>query len=186
MRSRTRCSPRACTWQGEELPLRAAQAQARGAPDDYREREELGELQALRSADFNDDRLELITAREELDAELSGIADPVARNEEEKQISLRDLERALAAASRTRRRRVGSACAQSGSSVCSGPSVATSRRRRTSRGSAGSRRSSRPTRRSARSRSAWTRSRASASTSRTTRTCGSTSRTVRRSRRVRA
>jgi hypothetical protein len=87
-------------WKGEELPLRAAQAKLAVLPD-YREREELGELQALRSADFNDDRLELITAGEELDAELSGIADPVARNEEEKQISLRELERALAAASRS-------------------------------------------------------------------------------------
>jgi hypothetical protein len=87
-------------WKGEELPLRAAQAKLAVLPD-YLEREELGELQALRSADFNDDRLELITAGEELDAELSGIADPVARNEEEKQVSLRDLERALAAASRS-------------------------------------------------------------------------------------
>ena len=85
-------------WQGEELPLRAAQAKL-AVLADYREREELGELQALRSADFNDDRLELITAGEELDAELSGEPDPVARIEEEKQISLRDLERALAAAS---------------------------------------------------------------------------------------
>ena len=100
MRSRTRCSPHGCTWQGEELPLRAAQAKLAVLPD-YREREELGELQALRSADFNDDRLELITAGEELEAELSGEPDPVARNEEEKQISLRDLERALAAASRS-------------------------------------------------------------------------------------
>jgi hypothetical protein len=66
---------------------------------DYREREQLGELQALRSAEFNDDRLELITAGEELEAELSGEPDPVARTEEEKQISLRELERALAAAS---------------------------------------------------------------------------------------
>jgi hypothetical protein len=87
------------TWQSEELPLRAAQAKLAVLPD-YREREELGELQALRSADFNEDRLELITASEELEAELSGEPDPVARIEEEKQISLRDLERALAAASK--------------------------------------------------------------------------------------
>ncbi|HJV29607.1 MAG TPA: hypothetical protein VJ645_03745, partial [Gaiellaceae bacterium] len=73
-------------WQGEELPLRAAQAKL-AVLADYREREELGDLQALRSADFNDDRLELITAGEELDAELSGEPDPVARIEEEKQIS---------------------------------------------------------------------------------------------------
>jgi hypothetical protein len=85
-------------WQGEELPLRAAQAKL-AVLADYHEREELGELQALRSADFNDDRLELITAGEELDAELSGEPEAVPRIEEEKQISLRDLERALAAAS---------------------------------------------------------------------------------------
>ena len=87
-------------WQGEELPLRAAQAKL-AVLADYREREELGELQARRSADFNDDRLELITAGEELEAELSGEPDPVARIEEEKQISLRELERALAAASQS-------------------------------------------------------------------------------------
>ena len=87
-------------WQGEQLPLRAAQAKL-AVLADYRERDELGELQALRSADFNDDRLELITAGEELEAELSEEPDAVARIEEEKQISLRDLERALAAASRT-------------------------------------------------------------------------------------
>jgi hypothetical protein len=85
-------------WKGEELPLRAAQAKL-AVLADYREREQLGELQALRSAEFNDDRLELITAGEELEAELSGEPDPVARTEEEKQISLRELERALAAAS---------------------------------------------------------------------------------------
>jgi hypothetical protein len=87
-------------WQGEELPLRAAQAKL-AVLAGYREREELGELQALCSADYNDDRLELITAGEELESELSGEPDPVARNEEEKQISLRELERALAEASRS-------------------------------------------------------------------------------------
>jgi hypothetical protein len=87
-------------WRGEELPLRAAQAKLAVLPD-YREREELGDLQARRSADFNDDRLDLLSAGEELEAELSGEPDAVKRNEEEKQISLRELERALAAASKS-------------------------------------------------------------------------------------
>jgi hypothetical protein len=85
-------------WQGEELPLRSAQAKL-AVLADYGEREELGELQALTSAEFNDERLELIRAGEELEAEITGEHDPVARTEEEKQISLRDLERALADAS---------------------------------------------------------------------------------------
>jgi hypothetical protein len=86
------------SWQGEELPLRAAQAKL-AVLVDYDEREQLGELQALKSAEFNDERLDLIRAGEELEAELTGEHDPIARTEEEKQISLRELERALADAS---------------------------------------------------------------------------------------
>jgi hypothetical protein len=86
------------SWQGDELPLRAAQAKL-AVLADYAEREQLGELQALKSAEFNDERLDLIRTGEELEAEITGDADPVARTEEEKQISLRDLERALADAS---------------------------------------------------------------------------------------
>jgi hypothetical protein len=86
------------SWQGDELPLRAAQAKL-AVLADYAEREQLGELQALKSAEFNDERLDLIRTGEELEAEITGDADPIARTEEEKQISLRDLERALADAS---------------------------------------------------------------------------------------
>jgi hypothetical protein len=86
------------TFRGEEMPLRAAQAKTAVLPE-YRDREELGVLQADASARFNPDRLELIAAGEELSAELSGIADPVERNEEEKAISLRELSAALKAAS---------------------------------------------------------------------------------------
>jgi hypothetical protein len=86
------------TYHGEELPLRSAQAQLAVLPS-YADREELGKLQGDASAAFNDDRMELLRVREELDAELSGDPDPVARNEEEKGISLRDLARVLAAAS---------------------------------------------------------------------------------------
>ena len=82
------------TFRGEELPLRSAQARLAVLPE-YADRGELGELQADLSASFNDERLELLRASEELEAELSGQPDPVARNEEEKGISLRDLESAL-------------------------------------------------------------------------------------------
>ena len=44
-RSRTRSSPRASTFRGEEMPLRTAQAQL-AVLADYADREELGELQA--------------------------------------------------------------------------------------------------------------------------------------------
>jgi hypothetical protein len=86
------------TFKGEELPLRSALARLAVLPD-YKERDELGELQRLKSAEFNEQRLELLRAYEELEADLSEEPDPIARNEEEKQISLRQLEAVLAAAS---------------------------------------------------------------------------------------
>jgi hypothetical protein len=86
------------TYRGEELPLRAAQARL-AILRDYAEREELGALQADRSAEFNPDRLDLLRAAEELEAELSREPDPIARNEEEKGISLGELEQVLANAS---------------------------------------------------------------------------------------
>jgi hypothetical protein len=84
-------------FKGEELPLRSAVAQLAVLPS-YRDREELGELQREASAAFNAQRLALLRAYEELEADLSEQPDPVARNEEEKQISLRDLESVLGAA----------------------------------------------------------------------------------------
>jgi hypothetical protein len=86
------------SFHGEELPLRAAQAQLAVLPE-YADRDELGELQAEASAAFNPDRLELTSEGEELYAELSGIADAVERNEEEKGISLYELSAALNSAS---------------------------------------------------------------------------------------
>ena len=87
------------TWRGEEMPLRTAQAKLAVLPS-YRDRDELGELYNVRNAAFNEERLDLLTASEELEGELSGVADPVERNAEEKGISLYDLERALDTASR--------------------------------------------------------------------------------------
>jgi hypothetical protein len=84
-------------FHGEELPLRAAQAKL-AVLESYAERSELGAAQVDVSARFNDERRELIAAYEQIDAELSGEPDPIARTEEEKQISLRELEAALVAA----------------------------------------------------------------------------------------
>jgi hypothetical protein len=86
------------TFRGEELPLRTAQARLAVIPD-YAERDELGRIQAEASAQFNPDRLALLTEAESLSADYSGIADAIARNDDEKGISLRDLSRALHATS---------------------------------------------------------------------------------------
>ena len=86
------------TFHGEEMPLRNAQAKL-AVLASYADREELGNIQAAASGKFNEDRLELLRATEELAAEYSGISDAVERNEEEKDISLRELSSALKAAS---------------------------------------------------------------------------------------
>src|SRR5436853_2149478 len=49
------------TFQGEEMPLRNAQAKLAVLPS-YADREELGRIQAEASASFNPDRLELMQA----------------------------------------------------------------------------------------------------------------------------
>jgi len=82
-------------FKGEELPLRSALARL-SVISDYADRDELGERYRRRSADFNEQRLELLRAYEELEADLTEEPDAVARTEEEKQISLRDLEHVLA------------------------------------------------------------------------------------------
>jgi len=85
-------------FKGEELPLRSALANL-AIISDYAERNKLGELYRQKSADFNEQRLDLLRAYEELEADLTEEPDAVARSEEEKQISLRELESVLAAAS---------------------------------------------------------------------------------------
>lgn len=85
------------TFAGEELPLRTAQARL-AVLDSYRDRDELGAIQADASASFNPDRLDLLRSVAELEAELSGEPDHIRRSEEEKGISLGELESALAAA----------------------------------------------------------------------------------------
>jgi hypothetical protein len=85
-------------FKGEELPLRTAQAQLAVLPE-YADREELGRLSTDLSATFNGERLDVLRAGEQLEAEVTGSSDPISRTEEEKAISLRELERALAEAS---------------------------------------------------------------------------------------
>jgi hypothetical protein len=84
-------------FKDEEYPLRSAQAKLALLPS-YADRDELGEIQSAESAKFNPDRLELVRWSEELAARYSGIPDAVERNEEEKNISLRELSRTLKAA----------------------------------------------------------------------------------------
>jgi hypothetical protein len=86
------------TFKGEDMPLRTAQAKLAVLPD-YADRDELGALQADASAEFNDGRRDLIRDENALAGELSGVTDPVARNEEEKGISLRALAERLGRAS---------------------------------------------------------------------------------------
>jgi hypothetical protein len=86
-------------FRGESLPLRSAQATL-AILDEYKDRDELGDLAADVSARFNDDRHELMAAGEALDAELSGNPDPVVRSAERKQIDLHELAAALGRAAR--------------------------------------------------------------------------------------
>jgi hypothetical protein len=82
-------------WRGDSLPIRTAQARLAVLPA-YGDRDELGRLQIEATAAFNAERRELLAAEEALAADLSGERDPVARSEEEKGISLRELAAALA------------------------------------------------------------------------------------------
>ncbi len=85
-------------WAGEEIPLRAAQATL-AVLDAYEDRASLGELVVGASATFNDERLALMRAGEELEAEISGEPDPVRRSAELKGIDLPGLSAELARAS---------------------------------------------------------------------------------------
>jgi hypothetical protein len=86
------------SFRGEELPLRGAQARL-AVLDSYADRDELGELTIVASAQLNPQRRELLVAGEDLEREITGEHDPIARTEEEKGVSLRELEQALVAAS---------------------------------------------------------------------------------------
>src|SRR5438552_1539212 len=85
-------------FRDEELTLMSALARL-AVLDAYADRDELGELAIAASSALNPERLALLAATEELEAEISGEPDPVARSEEEKAISLVDLAAALVTAS---------------------------------------------------------------------------------------
>ena len=74
--------------------MRNAQAKL-AVLDAYDEREELGEIHADATATMNERRLDVARAAEKMRAELSGIADPVERSEDDKGISLRQLAEVL-------------------------------------------------------------------------------------------
>src|SRR4029077_14676340 len=82
------------TFDGEELPLNAAEAKL-AVLAAHAQTEELGELVETLSASFNERRRELLVARDDLEGALSGERDAVVRNEAEKRISLRELEGVL-------------------------------------------------------------------------------------------
>jgi len=86
------------TFEGEEIPLRTAQAKLAVLPS-YADRDALGLIHAEASESFNPDRLELLRRGDALAGELSGIDATIERNEDEKGISLRDLSAALERAS---------------------------------------------------------------------------------------
>ena len=86
-------------FKGETVPLRTAQARL-ALVDDYAERDELGRLAADCSAGFNEQRLELLRKAEALEADITGVPDPVLRSEETKGIDLRVLSARLADAAR--------------------------------------------------------------------------------------
>ena len=75
---------------GETLPLLGAQAKL-AVLEGYADRDELGRIVLDASASFNDERLELMRAGEELDAELSGEPAPVKRSGDLKGIDLERL-----------------------------------------------------------------------------------------------
>ena len=171
-------------FRGESLPLRAAQAQL-AVLDDYAARDELGDLAADVSARFNCERHELLRRGEELDAELSGDADPVRRSAERKAIDLHALSAALGEAA-GRQLSSWEPLRERWPTASSARSARRSPRRTTCRTSAACPRSPRSMRRSARCRSAWRRSRRSGSTSPRTGASGSTWTTGRRRARARA
>jgi hypothetical protein len=78
------------TWNGEQLPLRSAQARLAVEPR-YADREALGAAVLETSSSFNDERRALLGERHSLESGVTGIADPVARNEAEKGVSLRPI-----------------------------------------------------------------------------------------------
>jgi hypothetical protein len=77
-------------WDGDELPLRSAQARLAVEPE-YARRDALGDAVLTVSTSFNEERRALLGARHALETDVTGVADPVARNELEKGVQLRPI-----------------------------------------------------------------------------------------------
>jgi hypothetical protein len=77
-------------WEGEELPLRSAQARL-AVEAAYADRGALGAAVLAVSSSFNDERRSLLGERNDLESDVTGIAEPVARNEAEKGVPLRPI-----------------------------------------------------------------------------------------------
>ena len=77
-------------WDGEELPLRSAQARLALEPE-YARRDALGDAVLAVSTTFDEERRALLVARDGLESDVSGIVDPVSRHEDVKQVSLRPI-----------------------------------------------------------------------------------------------
>ena len=171
-------------WQGEELPLRTAQARL-ATTGSYEDRDALGTAALAVSTGFNDERRSLLAAREELAADLTGLptrsrgARP-RRGSGCARCSTRSTRRVSRRPPPMRRR------ATAGSTACSARPGSRRRRLRTWPGCAGCRRSRTRTPASARCRYAWPRSARSVSTSRRRAESGSISTIARRSRPARA
>jgi hypothetical protein len=78
------------SWDGDQLPLRTAQARLATEPD-YHSRDALGAAVLDVSARFNGERRSLLAARNALESAVTGIEDPIARNEAEKRVPLRPI-----------------------------------------------------------------------------------------------
>ena len=78
------------SWNGEELPLRSAQARLAVEPG-YADRGALGAAVLETSSLFNAERRDLLGERNALESDVTGIAQPIARNEAEKAVSLRPI-----------------------------------------------------------------------------------------------
>ena len=167
-------------WDDGELSLRSAQAQL-AIEAEYARRDRLGQAVLEVSSSFNDERRSLLGARHELEADVTGILDPVARSEREKGVQLRPILDAVDRA-RVESTPAFAPSASGGSTGCSGTTARPRRQAFTWRGSAGFRRSRRRIRRSEASPSASRRSDRSASTSKPSRASAPTSRIARRSR----
>ena len=168
-------------WDGEQLPIRSARPgwpssrTTRAAPRSARP------CSPCRQASTTSDAL--LADRHELESDVTGIHEPVARNEAEKGVLLRPI-LGQSTARESRAHRLSRPSASAGSTACSGPSATRPRPVRTWPGSGGSLRSKPRTRRTGAWPSASRPCGVSASTSRPRRASTRTSRTVPRSRLV--